>query len=107
MVMNAKWRQFVDQLHTGFFGNLPNSRIAEIFSGLDAPCGNLRTCFRLISVFEYQEVPSALDVDHDSLTTLHLNRVGTDEFWYPCRTRARRIRERGELSGLRQSNFGG
>ena len=41
------------------------------FSGLNASCGNLRPRFRLISVLKHQELPSAFDVDHDSLTALH------------------------------------
>ncbi len=39
MVVNAEQRWLCDQLHTGFFGNLPSGCVAEIFSRLNASCG--------------------------------------------------------------------
>ncbi|MEJ7568442.1 MAG: hypothetical protein WKF41_09270 [Gaiellaceae bacterium] len=71
MVVNAEQRWLRDQLHAGLFSNLANNRVAQVFSGLNASCGNLCPRFRMISVLEHQEVDSAFDVDHDSLMALH------------------------------------
>jgi len=75
MVVNAEQRWLRDQLHAGLFGNLANSRVTELFSGLNASCGNLRPRVRLISMLEHQEATAAFDVHHDSLTALHLQIV--------------------------------
>ena len=73
MIVCADHHRLSEQCHTRFFCNLADRRCLKLLAWIDAACGHLGARFGMVSVFEDQEVSSPLDVDHDSLTTLHLS----------------------------------
>lgn len=72
MIVRADQDRLSDQCDTRFFRNLADRCCFELLIWIDTACRHLGPRLGMVSVFEDQQVSSPLDVDHDSLTALHL-----------------------------------
>ena len=81
MIVRADQRWLSEQCHTRFFGNLAGRRCLKLLARINTACGHLGARLGMISVCEDQQLTAPLDIDHDSLTTLHLpnRRLGGGE----------------------------
>jgi hypothetical protein len=72
MIVRADQLRLSDQCDTRFFRNLADRCCFELLIWMDTACRHLGARLRMVSVLEDQQISSPFDVDHHSLTALHL-----------------------------------